>query len=263
MRKSWLVGVAATGMMGLCTTTAFAASTSVTVQPGDTLWALSRAYGVSVPALEIANPKVNPQNLTVHAVLVLPSRRATHTAGAKSVTVQTGQTLWSISRTYGTSVQALQAANPGVSVSDLLVGTTLRLPASAGKTNTANSTVQQNMYWMEHVINAEAGGLPLKAQIAVGDVVHHRLTAGSYGNTVRDVVFQVTNGHYQFTSVANGAIYQAPSQLSKQAAVDVLRYGTDEVPGAMVFYNPAHTPVASWVRKQPEITQISKLVFAK
>lgn len=187
-------------------------------------------------------------------------------AASNTVTVQPGNTMWTISHAYGVNMQALEAANPSVNPNDMLVGTVLHLP---GTTSTASvqpattSTAQQNLYWMEHVIHAEAGAESLDAQIAVGDVIMHRLEAGGYGSTVHDVVFQVIAGHYQFTSVANGYIYSTPNASSIQAAEDVLWYGKDVAPGAMVFYNPSMTPAASWVRAQPYITTYDSLVFAK
>lgn len=277
MRRTWITGaVAATAVLAFGISPVLAATTqTVTVKPGNTLWTLSKQYGTTVQALQAANPSVNPMNLQVGTVLKLPAKAS----ASNTVVVQPGQTLWLIARAHGLSVQALQAANPHVNPMNLQVGTTLTVPASKTAppaktsqppttTRTAataqnQTTAQQNLYWMERVINAEAGGLSLQAQIAVGDVVMHRLKAGGYGTTVHDVVFQVISGHYQFTSVANGMIYSTPSAASDQAAVDVLDHSSDVVPGAMVFYNPAKTPGTSWVRRQPILKTIGPLVFAK
>ncbi len=270
MRRTWITGAAAAAaVLAFGISPVFAATQTVTVKPGNTLWTLSKQYGTTVQALQAANPSVNPMNLQVGTVLKLPAK----TSASNTVVVQPGQTLWLIAHAHGVSVQALQAANPHVNPMNLQVGITLTLPASrtappakASQPSTTiqpSTTAQQNLYWMDHVINAEAGGLSLQAQIAVGDVVMHRLKAGGYGSTVHDVVFQVISGHYQFTSVANGMIYSTPSAVSDQAAVDVLDHNTDVVPGAMVFYNPSKTPGASWVRRQPILKTIGPLVFAK
>ncbi|GMA65359.1 cell wall hydrolase [Alicyclobacillus fastidiosus] len=130
-------------------------------------------------------------------------------------------------------------------------------------TQRASSASAENLYWMEHVINAEAGGESLTAQISVGDVVLHRLQSGQHGGTVRDVVFEETGGCYQFSCVPNGAIYKTPNASSVQAAKDVLQHGEDEVPHAMVFYNPSETSSDNWVRSQTRIIQYDHLVFAK
>jgi len=184
-------------------------------------------------------------------------------AAESSVTVQAGDTMWSLSKAYGISEQSLEQANSSVAPNDMLIGSQLTLPGTANRSSSSSSLAQQNMYWMEHVIHAEAGAESLAAQIAVGDVIMHRLDAGGYGSTVHDVVFQVLDGHYQFTSVANGYIWSAPNASSIRAAQDVLWYGQDVAPGAMVFYNPAMTPASSWVRSQPYLASYDNLVFAR
>lgn len=207
-----------------------------------------------------------PMAVSVCAAALVTSMAVPAFAAANTVTVQPGNTMWTISRTHGVNEQALERANPRVNPNDMLVGTLLDLPGttpSASVHSAAASLAQQNLYWMEHVIHAEAGGESLDAQIAVGDVIMHRLEAGGYGSTVHDVVFQVIAGHYQFTSVANGYIYSTPSASSLQAAEDVLWHGKDVAPGAMVFYNPSMTPSTSWVRAQPYITTYDNLVFAQ
>jgi N-acetylmuramoyl-L-alanine amidase len=183
-------------------------------------------------------------------------------ATSNTVTVKPGDTMWLIAKAHGIKVQALENSNPTVDPYDMLVGTVLKLPEGSANTKSTTAT-SENLYWMEHVIHAEAGGESLQAQIAVGDVILHRMNHGGYGRTVKDVVFQVQNGHYQFTTVANGYIYSTPNESSKQAAKAVLENHTDVVPGAMVFYNPGETPANSWVWSQPTITRIGKLVFAK
>jgi len=42
------------------------------VRRGDTLFSLSRLYGTTTEAIEIANPKVNPLNLTIGSVITVP-----------------------------------------------------------------------------------------------------------------------------------------------------------------------------------------------
>jgi N-acetylmuramoyl-L-alanine amidase len=199
--------------------------------------------------------------------------------------VRSGDTFWKISRAFGINLGALEAANPTVAPLDMLIGSTLNMPSTPVKVEAqtsvrpsasvyasaettpaaapANDVNPDDLYWMEHVIHAEADGEPLDAQIAVGDVIMHRIQANGYGKTVKDVVFQVTNGAYQFSCVPNGFIYQAPSATNDTAALDVLQNKTDVVPGALVFYSPAKTAASSWVRQQPILSTIGDFVFAK
>lgn len=248
----------------ICLGTFPAYASTVSVQSGQTMWTISQSHHISLSSLESANPSINPLNLTVGTRLQIPNQQSS------TYVVQSGDTFWTIARHFNVSVNSLEVSNPTVNSSNLLVGTRLVIPPNVNSASTAvgvnhtnSSIAQQNLYWMEHVINAEAAGEPLQAQIAVGDVILHRLDAGTYGSTVHDVVFQVINGHYQFTSVENGYIYSSPSAESIQAAKDVLQNQQDVVPGALVFYNPTKTSSSSWVWSQPTITKIGDLVFAK
>lgn len=206
--------------------------------------------------------------------------------------VQSHDTLWTIARHLHISLIALERANPSVKPSDLLVGTVLTLPASAAphhkqtisstpitkksakepvKKRTAKThasktghLMSQNLYWMEHVIYVEANAEPLRAQIAVGDVIYHRLRSGKYGgHSVKDVVFQHSGGLYQFPSVLTPQIKETPSPVTIQAAKDVLEKHVDVVPGALVFFNPHHVAAHSWFWSQPKVGQIGNFVFAK
>lgn len=243
-----------------------AMAATVTVQQGQTMWSIAKQQGLSLSAIESANPSVNPSKLDVGMNLKLPS--------VSGYRVGIGDTFYTISKKLHVNMSALEQLNPSVNPLNLIVGTLLNVPSSMTPVTSATpatstaatatgSVAEQNLYWMEHVISAEANAEPLATQIAVGDVIMHRLEAGSYGSTVKDVVFQVINGHYQFTSVENGFIYSTPVATSIQAAKDVLSNHQDVVPGALVFYNPSKTPASSWVRRQPTINQIGALVFAK
>ncbi|MCL6516645.1 LysM peptidoglycan-binding domain-containing protein [Alicyclobacillus sp.] len=249
------LGAAVTFVAGTPT----AMASVVTVGPGDSLWTIARSHQVSLTEVVQANPNVDPNRLPVGARVVVPDR---HT-----YVVRDGDSLWTIANQHHVSVQALQQANPWVVPSNLPVGATLNLPANASTTssNEANSKLatSDNLYWMAHIIHAEAGGEPLNAKIAVGDVVLHRMQDPAYPDTVKGVVFQVVDGHYQFEPVMNGYIYTTPDAESIQAAEAVLRDGRDLVPGAMVFYNPAQTPAGSWVWTRPVITRLGHLNFAR
>ncbi|WP_067619551.1 cell wall hydrolase [Alicyclobacillus acidiphilus] len=178
---------------------------------------------------------------------------------ADTVTVLPGESMWSISQEDGIQLQSLQDANPSVNPNWILAGTQLKLPSWFEAYDTPG-----NLYWLGQVINAEAGGESLQTQIAVGDVIMHRIQSGQYGgNSVYDVVFGRENGVYQFSSVANGYIYHPANASSVQAAKDVLQDGTDEVPGALVFYNPSQTSAGNWVWSQPTVATIGNLTFAK
>jgi LysM repeat protein len=236
---------------------AMANVSTVTVKNGDTLWKISQSEHVSLPGLEAVNSHLNPSNLIPGTTLQIPA----------TYIVQPKDTLWLIAHREGISLQSLVNVNPGVNARNLLVGTRLTLPKESSGTTMTTPVMQTNsdLYWLSHLIYAEANSEPMQAQIAVGDVVYNRAhsTGKGYPNNIKDVIFQVSNGHYQFTCVANGWIYKTPDSQSIQAAQDVLIKHVNLVPDALVFYNPANTPSTSWVFQQPTIAKYGDLVFAK
>jgi len=50
-----------------------AATKTYRVRKGDTMWEISQKFGVSLAALKKANPKVNPKNMRVGTILVIPT----------------------------------------------------------------------------------------------------------------------------------------------------------------------------------------------
>lgn len=97
-----------------------------TVRAGETLYSISRAYGLSVDALREANiDLVEP--LRVGATLKVP---ASGEADGIFHTIQAGETLYSLSKKYGVSQDELTKANPGLSTESFRAGATLKIPVS-------------------------------------------------------------------------------------------------------------------------------------
>lgn len=151
----------------LLTTGASALADSYTVVKNDTLWGLSKKYGVSVSDLKKANG-VSGHLIYVGQKLQIPTKSTKATKTAKTSTstssvdttstthtVVKGDTLWSLAKKYGVSVSALMKAN-NLSSSTILIGQSLNLRAgmttygvngvttgsnsTATSTNTASST---------------------------------------------------------------------------------------------------------------------------
>ncbi|KAL8975986.1 MAG: hypothetical protein Q9205_007923, partial [Flavoplaca limonia] len=57
-----------------------------------------------------------------------------------SYTIQSGDTFWAIAQKLGISVDALQAANPGVNPSLLQIGQTINLPGGGNNNNNNNGS---------------------------------------------------------------------------------------------------------------------------
>ena len=100
------------------------------VAKGDTLWALSRRFGVDLDTLLSVNGEVDPSRMHVGQLVTIPGGGPTASAETLAFPVGAGDTLWSIARRFDISVDALAAANPGVDPLRLREGQTLRVPSS-------------------------------------------------------------------------------------------------------------------------------------
>jgi LysM repeat protein len=110
-----------------------------TIGRGETLSHIARRYGVTVGELEQANAGLDARRLRVGQSVRIPGVASasapptTATArpaasGARTHTIRSGDTLDAIARRYGTTVSALQRANPGLNARRLVPGRTVRLP---------------------------------------------------------------------------------------------------------------------------------------
>ena len=80
---------------------------------------------------------------------------------------------------------------------------------------------EEDLYWMARIISAESRGEPLLGKLAVGTVVLNRVRSDEFPDTIHDVIFDRKWG-VQFTPVANGTVYNEPTQESVLAAKLVL-----------------------------------------
>jgi LysM repeat protein len=113
------------------------------ITKGDTLGKVAKAHGVSLKALEAANPGVDSKHLKVGQSINIPAGGAsvgaatstptlgTDVAAGDTYSVKSGDTLSKIAKANGVSLKALEAANPGVSSNHLKVNQKLKLPAKA------------------------------------------------------------------------------------------------------------------------------------
>ena len=133
----------ALGMFLTCASALVADSPTLhTVAWGETLYSIARAYGVTPQAIADANHI--PVNSWVYAGtrLIIPTSAnnvATLTTPGGYYTVRAGDTLFSIAARFGTTVDALAAANNLPANGLLYVGWSLKIPARANSTATSSN----------------------------------------------------------------------------------------------------------------------------
>ncbi len=98
------------------------------VQPGENLFRIALRYGLTVDQLAFANGITNPERIYAGQILVIPSVGGAQ-GDASTYTVVDGDTLFSIARRQGTTVDALVAANGLADPNVLSVGQVLQIPS--------------------------------------------------------------------------------------------------------------------------------------
>lgn len=102
------------------------------------------------------------------------------------------------------------------------------------------------VYWLSRIISAESRGEELLGQVAVGNVVLNRMRHREYPNSIYGVIFDKKYG-IQFSPVADGSIYAAPSYNSVLAAKICLE-GVS-VSDKILFFMEPNKSTSSWIYK--------------
>ncbi len=98
------------------------------VQPGETLFSIAQRYGVEMEVIVEANGLADPNNLRAGQELVIPGVAVESTPKRQVHVVQPGETLLSIARQYGVTLEALLAANDIQDPNLVQVGQELVIP---------------------------------------------------------------------------------------------------------------------------------------
>ncbi|WP_026486161.1 LysM peptidoglycan-binding domain-containing protein [Caldanaerobius polysaccharolyticus] len=235
------------------------------VVPGDSLYTIGKLFNTTASAI------MRDNNLTdtwiyPGQVLYVPSI---------VYTVKSGDTLYLIAKRYGVSVYSLRKAN-GIWGDYIYPGQQLNIPGSGSTTGTSSNSgsyqeasrgsvyrgvisyTLSDLDLLARLITAEADGEPYEAKVGVGAVVINRVKDYRFPDTIPDVIYEKTDGYYQFTPVANGWINKPASDEAKKAAYDAL-HGSDPTKGALFYFDDSTTN--SWLWSQPIAARIGRMVF--
>ncbi len=111
-----------------------------TVKPGETLYAISKMYGISIDEIKAQNPEAST-SLKAGMQLTIP------TPGNNCIfyTIQPKETLYSIAKKYGIEQSKITNSNPGLSESNFRTGTTIKIPVSRFIETTVDTTARKPM----------------------------------------------------------------------------------------------------------------------
>lgn len=205
---------------------------------GDSLWAISRKFGVTIQQLRETN---NLKGDIIHIGKELKIPQKYYMIGDEMVKVSDTR--------VNSQVMSAKAAAPEYKTAIKNKVTTASIsPKIGSKVN------EKDRYWLAKVIEAEAGIESLKGKIAVGAVVLNRMEDEWFPDTIRGVIFQKYRGVYQFSPVGDGRIYKVePSEEAYEAADRALN-GEDPTKGALFFYNPKISRSKYFAKKEVLVT---------
>ena len=106
-----------------------------TVQSGDSLWSISKKFGITIDELKQAN-NLSSNLLSVGQNLYIPTKETDVTTG--EYVVEKGDTLYKIAQKFGTTVDNLKSIN-NLTTDSLAIGQILKVP-------TENASIDTNTY---------------------------------------------------------------------------------------------------------------------
>ncbi|SHF40194.1 LysM domain-containing protein [Caldanaerobius fijiensis DSM 17918] len=239
------------------------------VVAGDSLYKIGNLFNTTASTIMKYN-NLKDTYIYPGQVLYVPS---------DTYTVKAGDSLYLIAKKYGISLYSLRKANNKWD-DYIYPGQVLNIPGSTPTTGSSyvsdngNSVYQEpsrgsvyrgvityslsDLDLLARLITAEADGEPYEAKVGVGAVVINRVKDYRFPNTISDVIYEKTDGYYQFTPVENGWINKPASEEAKKAAYDAL-HGSDPTHGALFYFDDSATN--SWLWSQPIAARIGRMVF--
>lgn len=173
---------------------------------------------------------------------------------AMDYTVQSGDTLYLLSKKYNTTVSEIKDVN-GLQGDKLLVGQKLNIPTNGSSTPT--NFTQEEIDLLARAVYSEARGETYTGQVAVAAVILNRLAHPDFPNTIKGVIFQP----WAFTAVHDGKFWLTPDAQAYKAVRDAIN-GWDPTGDAIYYWNPV-TATSKWIWSRQIHTQIGKHVFAR
>jgi|SRR5690554_2099514 len=249
MRKKWFRRVPGTlalalGIGILLSAWSPAYGQAYVIQRGDSLWKISKNFGVSIADIKKAND-LSSNTILAGASLEIPTVHS----------VKKGDTLFGLANKYGTTVKAIQKAN-GLSDDLILVGQKLHIPEQANHGQKFSATAEE-VELLARAVYSEARGESFQGQVAVASVIINRVKHHDFPNSVNGVIYEP----WAFTAVHDGQFWLTPNQTAYDAVNEALA-GNDPTHGAVFYYNPV-TATNQWIKARPIITQIGNHVFAR
>lgn len=184
---------------------------------------------------ELVNPYGLPSTTSKDLVYSMPSKstpesdtiwflgKAMDEATFDSLMVQAGSDIYPITDKF----TAGKAADKEAST------TSLSKMETSSETGTNISIKEMQM--LEHIVQAEAGGEDMVGKILIVNVIMNRVADKHFPDTIKEVIFQKSDGDYQFSPVGSGRYWSVKISDETEEAVKRAIEGEDYSKGALYF----------------------------
>lgn len=137
------------------------------VKPKETMYALSKQYGVSISDIIASNPVLESGVLEQGTSIRIPQVAKIEQSAIIEVSqkledeifiyhrIQQGETLYSISQSYGAKLNEVEEANQNVMADDLALGYLIRIPKSSIKAGRSETKEDEHLFIMHKVKRKE------------------------------------------------------------------------------------------------------------
>ena len=129
-----------------------AAYDSYIIQSGDTLLVIARRFNTTVEDLKAANSIADGGQIFAGQILLIPRGDA---RSVDAYEIQPGDTLYSISKRFNTSIGILQSLNQLGDASAIVAGQTITVPSIEDSSHELNVVEADDSMHTAHVCNAE------------------------------------------------------------------------------------------------------------
>lgn len=207
------------------------------VDKGETVFSISKKYGVSVDDMYNANPDA-AKGIKEHQLLRIPSIRqevvSVQSGGNVDYilhSVQPNETLYSVSKKYNVSVEDIMNANSGLSINNFRIGTAIRIPKSTRGTTEAISqasvTPVSNEIRHKVVSKETLYSISKRYNVSMEDIANANPEIIS-GGLRKDMVLTIpskTQKEHGFASANYATINSTSNSVSVNNTEEVLKVG--------------------------------------
>lgn len=99
------------------------------VLKGETIYSISKVYGISVDDLIAANPHIRTR-LTAGTFVVIPVSKLSDSDRGVPYVIKSKETLYQLSQRFNVSIEQILELNPGISPTNIKTGETILIPAT-------------------------------------------------------------------------------------------------------------------------------------